>query len=710
MILVLLSIVMAVSLRTISGTSLSLHEMVQEQSEIQKVFTMRDAAHTRSLLLFRMAAVADPFEQQDMYLRFMEHAEEFIQARDALLLNMQSKDALQLWGETKPLVAKGSQVQGETIKLILEGNIEQAHDMMLEEVIPTQDGVMMGLTQMHKNQRELIRGELERATSRARTAHLLISILGTLALVLGAGIAVYVARHHNRTERATLEQKDIAEHANEAKSAFLANMSHEIRTPLTAIIGFSESLLDSKQSMVERVESINTVIRAGHHLLNIINDILDLSKVEAEKLHMGRTRVPLMPLLHDVESLATLHTEESGISLDIDCDYPLPAEIESDPVRLKQILLNLVNNAIKFTERGGVTVRVSHLAQVQQLQFEVIDTGIGLNAEGQARLFQPFAQADSSTTRKYGGTGLGLYLSKLLAEKLGGDIRVTSTLGEGSCFTCTIDTGSLEAVDWISEAQAAGQQPVPRSSAALPKLAGSVLLVEDNVDNQNLISLYLRNLGATVSIAGNGAEGVEKATNETFDLVLMDMQMPIMDGLEATRTLRGKEYKGPVVALTAGAMRSDVDRCLAAGCDAFLSKPVVSTEFNQVVSRYLRAAEDSVPQTEPIMSSLLGDAPEFDELVANFIEQLPTLLEPVDQAWKDEDWPTLKAKAHDLKGVAGGYGFPQLTEVAGQIEFELAKQTFDGIEPLIDIMWALYQRIQQGMRANTECAVGFSSS
>jgi len=165
-----------------------------------------------------------------------------------------------------------------------------------------------------------------------------------------------------------------------------------------------------------------------------------------------------------------------------------------------------------------------------------------------------------------------------------------------------------------------------------------------------------------------------------------------------------------VVALTAGAMRSDVDRCLAAGCDAFLSKPVVSTEFNQVVSRYLRAAEDSVPQTEPIISSLLGDAPEFDELVANFIEQLPTLLEPVDQAWKDEDWPTLKAKAHDLKGVAGGYGFPQLTEVAGQIEFELAKQTFDGIEPLIDIMWALYQRIQQGMRANTECAVGFSSS
>jgi CheY-like chemotaxis protein len=232
-----------------------------------------------------------------------------------------------------------------------------------------------------------------------------------------------------------------------------------------------------------------------------------------------------------------------------------------------------------------------------------------------------------------------------------------------------------------------------------------VLLVEDNTDNQNLISLYLRNLGATTTIAGNGAEGVREAINGAFDLVLMDMQMPVMGGLEATCTLRDKGYTGPVVALTAGAMRSDVDSCLAAGCDDFLSKPVVVSDFNKVVGRYLQIADAPVPQTTPITSSLLGDAPEFDELVVNFVAQLPMLLEPIDQAWKDQDWQKLKANAHDLKGVAGGYGFPQLTQVAGQIEFELAKQTFDGIEPLIDEMWALYQRIQRGIQTNAECAV-----
>ncbi|WP_455233884.1 ATP-binding protein [Thiogranum longum] len=707
-VLLLLSVVMTVSLNTISATTARLREVVQDQSEVEKVFTMRDSAHMRALLLFRMAAVDDPFDQQDMHISFMEHAEDFIRARDDLLSQVRTSEAMQVWEETKPLVAKGSEVQNETINLILDGDIDRAHQLLFTEVIPTQDSVMLGLTRMHKNQRDLIYRELEDATARAQTAYMLIWVLCTLALLSGTSIAIYVTRHHGRTERAILEEKKIAEKANQAKSAFLANMSHEIRTPLTAIIGFSESLLNSGQSMAERVEAINTVIRAGHHLLKIINDILDLSKVEAEKLSIEKGRVALIPLLDEIESLAALHAEENSITCEIDCVYPLPSEVFSDPVRLKQILLNLVNNAIKFTEEGGVLVRVSHLPQTKQLQFDVIDTGVGLTVEEQARLFQPFSQTDSSTTRKYGGTGLGLYLSKLLARKLGGDITVNSRPGEGSCFSCTLATGELENIEFINAAPETGQRLNPVTNAALPVLTGDVLLVEDNADNQNLISLYLRNLGATVSIAENGFEGVQKALNGKFDLVLMDMQMPVMDGLEATRTLRERGYTGPVVALTAGAMRSDIDRCLASGCDSFLSKPVVRAEFNDAVSRYLPASGAPPSQQNPIVSNVLQDVPDLADLVVKFVEQLPAMLAPVDRAWKTKDWETLKDKAHDLKGVGGGYGFPQLTAVAGRIEFELAKQSYDDIEPLVAELWDLNQRIQQGLQesySDSSCQV-----
>jgi signal transduction histidine kinase/FixJ family two-component response regulator len=695
-ILLLLSIVMAVSLRTISGTSSSLREMVQDQSEVQKVFTMRDAAHMRALLLFRMAAVEDPFELQDMHVRFMEHAEDFIKARGALLTQLQTEEAQQVWEEIKPLVGRGSEVQNETIDFILDGDIKNAHRMLLTEVIPTQDGVMVGLTRMHTDQRELIYRELEQATARAKTAYLAISILGSLALALGMSIAIYVTRHQSKTQRAIVQQKELAEKANHAKSAFLANMSHEIRTPLTAIIGFSESLLSNTQSTAERVESTNIVIRAGHHLLNIINDILDLSKVEAEKLVIDNTRVPLISLLHDVESLAALHAEENGISFAIECVYPLPAEIVSDPLRLKQILLNLANNAIKFTDKGGVSMRVSHLVETGQLQIDVVDTGIGLTAEQQAMLFQPFSQADSSTTRKYGGTGLGLYLSKLLARKLGGDIWVKSSLGEGSCFTFTLATGGLKDVELIRTAPPPVQARVSETGAAPSDLAGTVLLVEDNADNQRLVSLYLRHLGATVTVAENGLEAVQKATGAMYDLVLMDMQMPVMDGLEATRSLRDKGYTGPVIALSAGAMRSDIDGYLEAGCNGFLSKPLVRAEFNEVVSRYLHAAEAPAGQQESIVSCILEDAPEMAELVEKFIEQLPAMLGSIDEAWKAGDWQMLKARAHDLKGMGGSYGFPQLTEVARRIESELVEQNHDGIAPLVGEMWTLFQRIQQG--------------
>jgi signal transduction histidine kinase/DNA-binding NarL/FixJ family response regulator len=528
------------------------------------------------------------------------------------------------------------------------------------------------------------------------------TLLWTFAPIPGRNLVHCYAHEITETKQAEEQaktavlEKHAAEAANRAKSTFLANMSHEIRTPLTAIIGFSESLLESGQSMTERVEAINTVIRAARHLLHIINEILDLSKIEAERLEVESVSVPLFPLLDDVRALASLQAESKGVAFGIEPVFPLPLSVTSDPVRLKQILLNLVNNAIKFTERGKVTVRVALLRPQQLLRFEVADTGIGIAPDKLALLFQPFSQADTSTTRRFGGTGLGLYVSRLLAEKLGGTIQATSTPGAGSCFTCTVACGALPAARLVDAAPQKVESGHVPTLAVRSAVSGSVLLVEDNVDNQRLISLYLRNLGAEVAIANNGSDGLAQALAGNFDLVLMDMQMPVMDGLEATRQLRARGFTGPIVALTAGAMQSDIDHAMQAGCTGYLSKPIERTRFLSAVSRHLHTRRVPTSHHTPIVSTLLSEDPGLADLVAQFIERLPGMIEELARRATQSDWATLKAKAHDLKAMGGGYGFAPVSEVAARIEFELAKGTYDTIPALVGELRALQRRIHAG--------------
>jgi len=276
-----------------------------------------------------------------------------------------------------------------------------------------------------------------------------------------------------------------AQDASRAKSCFLANMSHEIRTPLTAIVGFGESLLDTNTTVTERIDSINTIIRNGSHLQQIINDILDLSKIEAQKLDVERADINYFDVLLEIEALVGNQAREKGLEFEIQYQFPLPAQIFTDPLRLKQILINLCNNATKFTERGSVHVKVRYFPTTLIMQFEVIDTGIGLSTEQCARLFQAFEQADASTTRKYGGTGLGLAISRSLAELLGGTITVESKAGQGSHFIVSIDAGPLHSTGLIHRlAKATHTEPshVPRET-----LAGQVLIAEDTPDNQLIV-------------------------------------------------------------------------------------------------------------------------------------------------------------------------------------------------------------------------------
>ncbi len=416
-----------------------------------------------------------------------------------------------------------------------------------------------------------------------------------------------------------LEQLNIStEAANQAKSEFLANMSHEIRTPMTAILGFTDLLLDNLDK-AENIDAVRTVKDNGNYLINLINDILDLSKIEAGKIDVERIECSAHEIVADVASLMRVRSAAKGLPLGVRFDGPLPQTIQSDPTRLRQVLINVVGNAIKFTETGSiriVTRMLNEAGEEPRLQFDVIDTGIGIPDGAIEKLFLEFTQADNSTTRKFGGTGLGLTISKRLAEALGGEISVSSSVGKGSTFSITVATGPLNDVRLIHDAvgaaaETADVKSVDNSESSLTDYR--ILLAEDGPDNQRLIGYVLKKAGAAVTLADNGQVGFDLATiaeseGRPFDVVLMDMQMPVLDGYSATRRLREKGYTRPVIALTAHAMSSDRQKCQDAGCNDYTTKPIDRRKLIALVASY-------GGRTEAAAETPVVDQATFTELV-----------------------------------------------------------------------------------------------
>ena len=459
----------------------------------------------------------------------------------------------------------------------------------------------------------------------------------------------------------TLLSAESALRANQAKDEFLASMSHELRTPLAAIIGNTELLAEALQES-DLNELVYAIQRAGENQRALVNDILDMSKIESGKFTIEEAPYDLALLLEDLEKMFAIKARDQGIRLRVELQHPPQQQLLGDRQRIGQILINLLGNAIKFTPQGEVSLVVSQLRDT--LLFTVTDSGIGMTPLEVDNLFQRFEQADGSISRRFGGSGLGLYISLNLAEMMGGVIDVSSQAGTGSRFQLRIP---YRASTLPIETKPLGSQ----SGEHKQQFCGRVLVAEDTPELQLLEQRILGSLGLEVVLASHGREAVELATSEPFDLILMDMQMPEMDGITATRTLREQGVTTPIVPLTANVMQQHRDAFAAAGCEMFLAKPLERRELQRVLERYLTNPSQQPADTATAVVTTEAEAEVDEELMALFRNAVVESHSKLTLALRERDWNSMREVAHRLKGSALSFGYPDLSKQAETLQFTI---------------------------------------
>lgn len=528
-----------------------------------------------------------------------------------------------------------------------------------------------------------------------------------------------VLRRTKELEKKTHE----AQAASKAKSQFLANMSHEIRTPMNAILGYTEQLRRERHKFgpAER-EYVDTVYTSGQHLLRLINDVLDLSKIESGRMEVTLEECSPHQIITQVIALMRVPAIDKGLTLDHQWIGPIPATMRTDAEKLRQVLINIIGNSIKFTEQGGIRVLTRLNRASGLLEIEVVDTGIGIPRDQLERVFRPFTQADYSMTRRYSGTGLGLTISRRIAELLGGTLTVESEIGSGSIFKLTIDPGELEGVTMLAAPPAVSIVPATGadSEQAMPHLRPlRVLLVEDGDINRRLIHLVLQRHHCDVVDAENGQVGVDLALEREFDVILMDMQMPVKDGYTATSELRSRGVTIPIMALTAHAMSGDEERCLQAGCTCYLTKPIDEYRLVQKLAEVTcstltepaaveptpATAVPNVSEVEALHCDLPLDDQEFRSIIEEFAVRMEHRLCEAHEFARHKDWHALAQFAHWLKGSGGTVGFHQLTAPSSNLERMAKAEAGDQVELSLRELHQLLGRIQATLNQPADAAV-----
>ena len=513
------------------------------------------------------------------------------------------------------------------------------------------------------------------------TMHIMVMMwLSAIVFWLGSIIIESVSRSAFYYQHQLTIAKKKETDAHKAKTEFLASMSHEIRTPLTAIIGYAQSILVDNINPTEQLDLIRRVKTNGDHLLRLVNDILDLSKIEQGKLTLNPEEVPLFELLRDTRFSTENLAQKKRLRYEFKYEFPLPKVVIVDRVRLQQVLVNLLANAIKFTEQGHV--ELTTFADEHQIFFKVEDSGIGINKEAEKRIFEVFEQESADITRRFGGSGLGLAISRKLTQMMGGDLMFHSEEGKGTTFIVGIALQLPDGTAWLDapdEIQAETKFLLSQS-----QFNGKVLIVDDVTDNRKLISIILNRAGVETDEAENGEIALEKALVSDYDLILMDIQMPVLNGIEAVQQLRAFGNRTPVIALTANVMEHEVKQYLEMGFNAHLGKPINRMALSRELARYLQKGEKAEQKTT-------YDS-EFLVLKEKYITKLKSRIPEITALIEKRDFSELSQLAHSIKGSAGSFEFPILTELASKIEPKAENQEEEALELTKDLVQAIEQQ------------------